>query len=327
MGTEEALLQDVRETPDDDIPRLIYADWLDDHGQPERAEFIRLQCCAARHPEDDLRRQAPEARAQVLLEARREEWEMGLPRWLRGKCRYERGLGEVLHTNAGALLKGGLRRAPLIHRLVLTGAEGRVDELAGCAHLAGIRELSLSLGRDGGLGLAPLLGSSALRSLRRLEVSGRFLREDLEALSAAPSLARLRCLVLKQTHFSQKDPIEAGNLARVLDSPNLCGLTSLALDGSWLDENEAEALSARLGLPQLRELTWQIGRIGAPGVSALVSSPQRQELVRLHLAGAGLSDEGAAVLASSPYLRGLQQLDLRFNGIGPQGAEALTRGH
>lgn len=28
---------------DDDLPRLIAADWLDEHGCGERAEFIRLQ--------------------------------------------------------------------------------------------------------------------------------------------------------------------------------------------------------------------------------------------------------------------------------------------
>jgi uncharacterized protein (TIGR02996 family) len=30
--------------PDDDAPRLVYADWLDEHGEADRAEFIRLQC-------------------------------------------------------------------------------------------------------------------------------------------------------------------------------------------------------------------------------------------------------------------------------------------
>src|SRR5262249_52983749 len=29
--------------PDDDLPRLAYADWLEEHSQNERAEFIRLQ--------------------------------------------------------------------------------------------------------------------------------------------------------------------------------------------------------------------------------------------------------------------------------------------
>lgn len=44
MTTEDALLQDILANPSDDTPRLIYADWLDEHGQPERAEFIRVQC-------------------------------------------------------------------------------------------------------------------------------------------------------------------------------------------------------------------------------------------------------------------------------------------
>lgn len=38
------LLAAVLDDPGDDAPRLIMADWLEDHGEPERAEFIRVQC-------------------------------------------------------------------------------------------------------------------------------------------------------------------------------------------------------------------------------------------------------------------------------------------
>jgi uncharacterized protein (TIGR02996 family) len=48
MSLEEGFLADIIEHPDDDAPRLIYADWLDDHGQPKRADFIRVQCQLAR---------------------------------------------------------------------------------------------------------------------------------------------------------------------------------------------------------------------------------------------------------------------------------------
>src|SRR4051794_27217534 len=41
--TPEAFLGDIIEHPDDDAPRLVYADWLDENGNPERAEFIRAQ--------------------------------------------------------------------------------------------------------------------------------------------------------------------------------------------------------------------------------------------------------------------------------------------
>lgn len=43
MTTEEGLLADILAKPDDDLPRLVYADWLDENGQTERAEFIRVQ--------------------------------------------------------------------------------------------------------------------------------------------------------------------------------------------------------------------------------------------------------------------------------------------
>jgi uncharacterized protein (TIGR02996 family) len=49
MFEAEALLAAIRQAPDDDAPRLIYADWLDEHGQPERAEFIRVQVELARN--------------------------------------------------------------------------------------------------------------------------------------------------------------------------------------------------------------------------------------------------------------------------------------
>ena len=47
MDRTPAFLADIRAHPDDDAPRLIYADWLEETGGPTeavRAEFIRLQC-------------------------------------------------------------------------------------------------------------------------------------------------------------------------------------------------------------------------------------------------------------------------------------------
>src|SRR5215471_12355627 len=41
---DAAFLRDICEHADDDTPRLIYADWLEENGEPLRAEFIRVQC-------------------------------------------------------------------------------------------------------------------------------------------------------------------------------------------------------------------------------------------------------------------------------------------
>ena len=46
--SEKGLLQAILDAPADDVPRLVYADWFDDHGDSVRAEFIRLQCRRAR---------------------------------------------------------------------------------------------------------------------------------------------------------------------------------------------------------------------------------------------------------------------------------------
>lgn len=46
MTTEDALLQDILANPQDNTPRLILADWLEEHGGTagrDRAEFVRVQ--------------------------------------------------------------------------------------------------------------------------------------------------------------------------------------------------------------------------------------------------------------------------------------------
>lgn len=44
-----AFLQAILERPEDDAPRLIMADWLEENGEEARAEFIRVQCELAKY--------------------------------------------------------------------------------------------------------------------------------------------------------------------------------------------------------------------------------------------------------------------------------------
>jgi uncharacterized protein (TIGR02996 family) len=43
MSDEDALLAAIDANPEEDTPRLVYADWLDEQGQSIRAEFIRVE--------------------------------------------------------------------------------------------------------------------------------------------------------------------------------------------------------------------------------------------------------------------------------------------
>jgi uncharacterized protein (TIGR02996 family) len=45
-----ALLRHIRHDPESNVPRLVLADWLDEHGEPARGEFVRWQCTEPNHP-------------------------------------------------------------------------------------------------------------------------------------------------------------------------------------------------------------------------------------------------------------------------------------
>jgi uncharacterized protein (TIGR02996 family) len=67
MAADElAFLQAILDNPHDDLPRLVYADWLDEHGHPGRAELIRLQHTRASAEAD---RRAIDARIRELVAA------------------------------------------------------------------------------------------------------------------------------------------------------------------------------------------------------------------------------------------------------------------
>jgi uncharacterized protein (TIGR02996 family) len=48
---EQALLATICANPAEDTPRLVLADWWEEHGRPERAEFVRVQIELARLPD------------------------------------------------------------------------------------------------------------------------------------------------------------------------------------------------------------------------------------------------------------------------------------
>src|SRR6266545_3163408 len=64
VSNRDALLAAILAEPEDDTPRLVYADWLDEHDEPERAEFIRIQ-----HRLPTLSRRTNEAKCLILREA------------------------------------------------------------------------------------------------------------------------------------------------------------------------------------------------------------------------------------------------------------------
>lgn len=97
MHAEADFIDAIFADLDNDEPRLIFADWLEENGDSERAEFIRLQIEI-----ESLRRSQPKvpgplvAREQALREA-------NLPKWLRDpllfqNAKFVRGLPAFLRV-------------------------------------------------------------------------------------------------------------------------------------------------------------------------------------------------------------------------------------
>jgi uncharacterized protein (TIGR02996 family) len=74
MNDENALLRAIATNPDEDTPRLAYADYLEEHGNADRAAFIRGQIEYACLKEDTLHRREVAFKCRQLLDTHEEEW-------------------------------------------------------------------------------------------------------------------------------------------------------------------------------------------------------------------------------------------------------------
>src|SRR5947208_16752710 len=105
LTQDQAFLAAIVDDPDDDSLRLIYADWLEEQGDP-RGEFIRVQCELARLAEDDRRRWELADRERALLAEHEQRW-VGPVRDLVSRWRFRRGFIEEVTLSAAALLEHG----------------------------------------------------------------------------------------------------------------------------------------------------------------------------------------------------------------------------
>src|SRR3954470_12356040 len=99
MSDEKALLAAIWEHPHEDTPRLMYADWLQENGQPERAEFIRVQCEMWQIDPWDDRMDALRARAAASRGPHPERWETPAPPG--ASATFERGFPVLDLTDFG----------------------------------------------------------------------------------------------------------------------------------------------------------------------------------------------------------------------------------
>src|SRR5262245_35805683 len=100
MNERERFIRAIEAEPEDDAPRLVFADWLDDHDDPDRARFIRLQCEQHRLYGWTLFRSKSSHRCELeqelktLLKLHGKTWTDGLPAWAQ-EAGFQRGFPRI----------------------------------------------------------------------------------------------------------------------------------------------------------------------------------------------------------------------------------------
>jgi uncharacterized protein (TIGR02996 family) len=174
MNEGEALLAAILAAPDDDTPRLVYADWLDEHDQPERAEFIRVQIALAHGSTLALR-----AREKVLLALYKAEWLAPL-----------KTAGEPLHGTAHGQFRRGF-----VEIVWMTALEFVIQAEALFARIP-VRELRAT--KTLSVGFRALLRCPLLARLTGLDFSDRLFGDrDVWELASSTNVGALRILRLR----------------------------------------------------------------------------------------------------------------------------------
>jgi uncharacterized protein (TIGR02996 family) len=301
----DALYAAVLAAPDDDTPRLVYADYLDDTGVRAdgiRARFIRNQVALARaEPWSDEHDRL--YRATHPVEYHYGDWWSQLAPEAIPEVRYARGFVEEVTGLPGWFLAygPGLFEAHPIRSVVLGNAPG-----------AGVRPLEASL-----------VASPFLSRLRGVAVPVP-LRGDalLAGLSASPHVSGLRRLRVRW-HPHDDSPL-----------PDTGALFPPALAELDLSRNPAVgdrlvgAVAAHPSLVRLEELDLAETMVGLEGLTALAASADATGLRRLRVGcWQRISDGFAVVLARSPHLRGLVELDLKRVSLEGGTAEAFAEAY
>lgn len=244
MSEEETLRKAVLDDPDDDNPRLAYADWCGRQAEEPtqaRAEFIRTQIKIARTDREILNRGGAyelQSRARELQDDYGDVWAAPLASVVEFYA-FQRGFIGLVGMSARNFLAHAAQvfaAAPIQH-LDLSGVREVNEQLFTSPYLSKLRSLAMDRCGLYNIHLQMLAASPQAAPLRWLSVAENNLgMEGAEALAAS---AHLKALKYAEFAGNPVDPVEQ------------LGMDSGVVVAAWLPP-EGEALEKRHGhLPWL----------------------------------------------------------------------------
>ncbi|HEY7153921.1 MAG TPA: TIGR02996 domain-containing protein [Gemmataceae bacterium] len=334
MTHHDAFLQAIREAPEDDTPRLVYADWLDENGDSERAEFIRVQCdLARREPSDPRYPDLHLCQLEMLARHEREwlgEWADRLVRW-----DFRRGLLDAVTITPEPFLRHGpdlFARHP-VRRVAFVNDEGEsltadtVREVVAAPTMRFVSALETAGCRpdepmwamyggvvETGAWLKALADAAHVTQLEELNLAGgtrggreAIPQETWRDFCRAPHLHTLRRLDFSDAygHYHRESFPEI--VAELGQAAFAKGLRSLSLSGCRFTDEAARRLAGEPALAGLEELDLSsCDLLRTEGLRAILES---SILTRISSLGTPYGLE-LQVLGSSPSLARLRSLHL-----------------
>lgn len=291
---DEAFIRNIVAHPDDDAPRLVYADWLDETEDPanaDRAEFIRLQIRLETLATDDDEHPILLKREKVLLNKYAKKWAQSFRKilswwWFRrgfieGAAVRTEGMNDTFvllfrdlteqtplrevslfqQTSDVACL---LPAAPLMTRLrsfrlrgavFLDEAGPTLRELFESQHLSGLTCIEIQGGRNGSF-FGPRVLSALLRSPTLKNLTDLSVSDYITTLhpTVLRTLARSESLA-KLTRLSvESTTFDRATIREILRADYAPNLTTLELRLCGFSKDAWDELLSPKTLPKLNRL-------------------------------------------------------------------------
>lgn len=307
---EDRLLQAILSAPEDPLPRLAYADWLEEQGETVRAQLLRL---GANADPEWVAHSTPTIPPELTRAVHH--------------ARFDRGLLTVQVQMRGFLAKSFQKVGPhwlnavRCFQLDLHGSTINWAKVAAMPSLAQVRMLRLEPRSLSDLGLKCLLDSPHFGRLFGLDLTGNSLNQNtrLQRLLQATTIPNLCYLVLADNHLG---------LERIRDlaawRPQR-RLTSLNLAWNWVGSNGLALLAGSEFSSELTQLDLRHNSLPDQAIHALLESPYLSRLTHLWLGSNNLGDAAIRILSRSPFLQRLQHLDIGYNRISGETVLNLIR--
>jgi uncharacterized protein (TIGR02996 family) len=340
----DVLLRAICASPSDDLPRLAYADWLEEHDDTARAEFIRVQLELARIDESHERQGALRQREQELLAAHGDAWEKET---LAGTTAFAlRDMWDVSIWRRGFPAR--------VHVVNFEPFPTEADAFFGRVPAEEVLPMWDYDPEDVEATFGRLIAAPQVRWITGLKTKGRgYALDGLRfwfTSAHAPHLAQI------DTHDCDYYGAQVADL--IASAKKLTGLRWLDLSGNQIADEGVRLLARARHLAELRTLRLGIDagdatndltpeglrhlgksrhlnrlevldldgneEVGSQGALILAGSPIAASLRDLNLSGCSIRDDGVIGLAVSPRLRGLRRLNLSYNNLSDEAAQVLA---